>query len=174
MTTKSYTRYVGKVVQVSVRPFTFPDGSSAEMEVVQHPGGAAVVALNANNEVCLLRQYRHVFGAWVWELPAGKRDNGEHPLLTAQRELAEEAGLTARDWQPLGEMWSSPGVFDEVVHLYVARDLTTVPTGTEAHEFVEVHWLPLADALARARTPEVVDAKTVMGLFRAAAQLSVV
>lgn len=68
-----------------------------------------------------------MFGAWVWELPAGSRADGEHRLLTAPRELAEEAGLSARDWQPLGEMWSSPGVFDEVVPIYLARDLTTVP-----------------------------------------------
>lgn len=166
----SNIKYVGKAVQVSVQAFDFPDGSRAEMEVVHHPGAAAIVAMNSVGEVCLLRRYRHVFGAWVWELSAGKRDRNEAPLMTAQRELAEEAGLAAREWQPLGEMWSSPGVFDEVVHLYLARELTQVPTGTEAHEFVGVHWLPLAQALALARTPEMVDAKTVMGLFRAATQ----
>lgn len=171
--TESNIKYVGKVVQVCVQPFDFPDGSRAEMEVVRHPGGAAIVALNSADEVCLLRQYRHVFGAWVWELPAGKRDRNEAPLVTAQRELAEEAGLAAREWQVLGEMWSSPGVFDEVVHLYLARELTQVPSDTEAHELVEVHWLPLTQALALARTPEMVDAKTVMGLFRAAARTAV-
>lgn len=164
-------RYRGKVINVHIDKFQFPDGSEAEMEVVRHPGGAAVVALDENHNVCLLRQYRHVLGAWIWELPAGKRDAGEDPLITAQRELEEEAGLRAAQWLPLGAMWTSPGILDEVLHLYLARDLTRVPANTEAHELIEVHWLAWDRALAMARGGEIADAKTAVGLLWASGVL---
>lgn len=164
-------RYRGKVINVHIDKFQFPDGSEAEMEVVRHPGGAAVVALDENHNVCLLRQYRHVLGAWIWELPAGKRDAGEDPLITAQRELEEEAGLRAAQWLPLGAMWTSPGILDEVLHLYLARDLTRVPANTEAHELIEVHWLAWDRALAMARGGGIADAKTAVGLLWASGVL---
>ncbi len=96
-----------------------------------------MVALNAAGEVCLLRQYRHVAGGWLWEVPAGKLD-GKTPDATARAELAEEAGMVARDWQSLGHVVSSPGVFREVVHLYLARELTPVPAAPEREEVFEV------------------------------------
>jgi ADP-ribose pyrophosphatase len=139
----------------------------ADLEIVHHPGGAAVVALDAENRVCLLRQYRHAAGGWLWELPAGKLDNAEAPLLCAQRELEEEAGLRDADWQSLGKIVSSPGVFTEVIHLYLARTLTAVPTRMEEHEVIEVHWLPWAEALRMAQAGEIEDAKTLAGLLRA-------
>jgi 8-oxo-dGTP pyrophosphatase MutT (NUDIX family) len=144
-----------------------PNGSTAELEIMHHPGGAAVVALDGAGHVCLLRQYRHAVGGWLWELPAGKLDNNEAPLLCAQRELEEEAGMRAADWQSLGKIVSSPGVFTEVIHLYCARTLTAVPTRPEEHEVIEVHWLPWAEALRMAQTGEIEDAKTLAGLLRA-------
>jgi ADP-ribose pyrophosphatase len=115
----------------------------------------------------VLRQFRHAAAGWLWELPAGKLDPGEAPLATAQRELAEEAGVQASDWKSLGRIVSSPGVFTEVIHLYLARGLTAVTSATEDHELIEVHWLPFERALAMARSGEITDAKSVAGLFRA-------
>ncbi len=138
-----------------------------ELEVVRHPGGAAVVALDTAQRVCLLRQYRHVVGGWIWELPAGKLDPGDTPMTTARKELQEEAGLAAKQWDGLGRHISSPGIFDEVIHLYLARDLTEVADAPEEHELFEVHWLPLAEAVNRAAAGDIEDAKTVVGLFRA-------
>jgi ADP-ribose pyrophosphatase len=112
-----------------------------------------------------------VFSDWIWELPAGKLDPGEGSFATAQRELAEEAGVKAVKWTPLGGVLSSPGVFGETVHLYLARELTAVPTDTEEHELIEVHWVPLAEAIARASDGDINDAKTVIGLFRAIGRL---
>lgn len=161
--------YAGKIVRLTLETVLLPNGATAELEVVHHPGGAAVVALDGENRVCLLRQYRHAVGGWLWELPAGKLDNGEAPLLCAQRELEEEAGMQAADWQSLGKIISSPGVFTEMVHLFLARALTTVPTRTEEHEVIEVHWLPWAEAMRMAQAGEIEDAKTLAGLLRAQA-----
>lgn len=159
--------YRGKIIELYLEHVTLPNGAVAELEIVRHPGGAAVVALDSENRVCLLRQYRHAAGGWLWELPAGKLDPGESPLVTAQRELQEEAGLHAARWDSLGKIISSPGVFTEIVHLFLARDLSGVPANAEAHEVFEVHWVPFAEALAQAWTGEITDAKTLVGLFRA-------
>ncbi len=159
--------YRGKIIELTLDRLTLPNGRETELEIVHHPGGAAVVALDPNANVCLLRQFRHAAGGWLWELPAGKLDPGEAPLATAQRELKEEAGLLAADWQSLGRLISSPGVFTEVIHLFLARDLTPVATNTGEHELIKVHWLPFEQALAMARDGEITDAKSVAGLFRA-------
>lgn len=161
--------YAGKIIRLTLDTVRLPNGATAELEIVHHPGGAAVVALDGENRVCLLRQYRHAAGGWLWELPAGKLDNGEAPLLCAQRELEEEAGMQAADWQSLGRIVSSPGVFTEVIHLYLARALTAVPTRREEHEVIETHWLSWAEALRMAQAGEIEDAKTLAGLLRAQA-----
>jgi ADP-ribose pyrophosphatase len=171
-TPASRTVYAGRIVRLELEQVELPNGARAEFEIVRHPGGAAVVALDAAGRVCLLRQYRPALGAWLWELPAGKLDAGEPPLVAAQRELAEEAGRRAGDWQPLGRMVSSPGVFTEVVHLYLARALEPVATAAEAHEVFEIHWLEFAPAVERARRGEIDDAKSVIGLLRAHAFLA--
>lgn len=158
--------FTGRVIQVNIEHARMPDGSSLDLEIVRHPGGAAAVAIE-NGRVCLLRQFRHAADGWLWELPAGKLDPGEAPLRTAQRELAEEAGVEARNWRPLGRIISSPGVFTEVIHLFLADTLATTPQQTEPHEFLEVHWLPFEEAIARAQSGEITDAKTLVGLFRA-------
>ncbi len=164
--------YRGKVVRLCLEQVELPNGRRADLEIVHHPGGAAAVALDADGRVCLLRQFRHAAGGWIWELPAGKLEANEPPQATALRELEEEAGQRAARCQSLGRLLSSPGVFDEVIHLYLARELTEVALNHEPHESIEVHWLPLAQALSMARNGEILDAKTIVGLFRAQALLA--
>ncbi len=159
--------YEGAVVRLGVESLTLPNGEPLELEVVRHPGGAAVVALDDANRVCLLRQYRHAAGGWLWELPAGKIDPGETAETTAHRELAEEAGLQAADWQKLGQCLTTPGFCDEVIHLYLARRLESVPVEHHAHELIEVHWLDFDTALQQVRDGTL-DAKTMLGLLLAA------
>ncbi len=161
-------RCTGRIVSFSVERVTLPNGEQAEFDVVRHPGGSAVVALDDRGQVCLLRQYRHVAGDWLWELPGGKHDAGEPPESTARRELAEEAGVDAEDWAGLGTVVSSPGVFTEVVHLYLARGLSPAVAAREHGELFETHWVPLDEAVARALSGEISDGKTVIGLLRAA------
>ena len=175
------TVFRGRVITVNVETVRLPNGHVAELEIVHHPGGAAIVALDAQGQVCLVRQYRHAAAGhpaagggergWVWELPAGKLEPGEPPELTARRELEEEAGRRAGHWEPLGAYVSSPGVFTETVHLFMARDLETVTTSHEASEVIELHWVPLAEACRRALWGEIDDGKTIVGLLRAQARV---
>jgi 8-oxo-dGTP pyrophosphatase MutT (NUDIX family) len=145
---------------------SFPDGKEGELEIVRHPGGAAVAAFNDHEEVCLIRQYRHAAGGWIWEIPAGRREPGEDPLHTARRELAEEVGLQAQDWRSLGEMLPSPGIFDERIHLYLAHGLSETPISHDDLEYIEVHWVPFSQAVRWAVDSEIQDAKTLVALFR--------
>ena len=168
-TTKSV--YAGRVVRLGIESLKLPDGTPLELEVVRHPGGAAVVALDAQGKVCLLRQYRHAAGGWLWELPAGKLEPAETPRVTAARELLEEAGLQAESWEKLGEVITTPGFCDEIIHLYLARGLKLVPACPEAHELIEIHWLALETALQKVRQGGIRDAKTMLGLLLAAATL---
>ena len=158
-----------KIVNVTEERITLPNGKEVEFDFVHHPGGSAVVALAAENRVCLLRHYRPIANGWLWEIPAGKRDNEEDPLETARRELREEAGMLAASWQSLGSIYSSPGVFTEVIHLYLATELTDVGNQPDEDELFEVHWLPLEEATAMALNGAITDAKTIISLLRAAA-----
>ncbi|HEY1899585.1 MAG TPA: NUDIX hydrolase [Steroidobacteraceae bacterium] len=172
MSTPNSTRhYQGRVISVTVDDVTLPNGRQAALEVVHHPGGAAIVALNDLQQVCLLRQYRYVAGGWIWELPAGKLESAEPPELTARRELTEEAGVVATDWVSLGSLLSSPGVFSEVIHLYLAQGLSSARSQLEDHEVLEVHWVSFRQACDMALSGELRDAKTIIGVLRAAHQL---
>lgn len=160
-------QFAGRVIRVTTDEVVLPNGHRAELEVVHHPGGAAAVAVDAERRVCLLRQYRYVAGGWLWELPAGKLEPGEPPLATAQRELTEEAGVAASRWASLGTSLSSPGVFSEVIHLYLATGIAPATTAHERAEVIEIHWLPFATACEWALAGTITDSKTVIGLLRA-------
>jgi 8-oxo-dGTP pyrophosphatase MutT (NUDIX family) len=164
--------FTGRVIQVNVERVRLPNASVADLEIIHHPGGAAVVAVDAHDNVCLLRQFRHAANGYLWELPAGKIDNKEPPFDTARRELTEEAGAVAGRWETLGDYVSSPGVFTEVVHLFLATELTQVERGHEEHEVIEVHWKPLAEVVSMATSGVIRDGKSVVGILRAAAMLS--
>lgn len=165
--TNRRTLYTGEVVNLGLENVALPNGENLELEVVRHPGGAAVVACDAEGRICLLRQYRHAAGGWLWELPAGKIDQPEAPEQTAQRELQEEAGLTARNWESLGTTLTTPGFCDERIHLYLARDLQPTDTDRHVHEVIEVHWVAYKDALKRINRGDIIDAKTMLGLMLA-------
>jgi ADP-ribose pyrophosphatase len=139
-----------------------------ELEIVRHPGGAAVVALDDRDRVCLLRQYRHAVDGWLWELPAGKLEPGESARYTAERELAEEAGLRADSWQRLCETVTTPGFCDEMIHLFLATQLTPVAASPESHEVIEIHWMSLAAAVRQVYEGRIRDAKTMLGILLAA------
>jgi ADP-ribose pyrophosphatase len=163
--------FKGNVLTLNLEQVQLPNGRVAELEIAHHPGGATVVALDAEGRICLLRQYRHAAGGWITELPAGKLDNREPPLQCAQRELAEEAGMTAARWECLGQFFSSPGVLTEVIHVYLARELTACAANPEDHEVLEASWVPMAEAFALAASGRLQDAKTIIGLAWARASL---
>jgi 8-oxo-dGTP pyrophosphatase MutT (NUDIX family) len=167
----SRTQYVGKVMALRVDEVGMPGGGRAIREVVEHPGAVAVLALDDEQRVTLIHQYRHPLRRRLWELPAGLLDvHGEDPALTAQRELAEEAGLAARDWSVLVDVAASPGFTDEVVRVYLARGLSPANrldnTGDEEADLV-VRRFPLADAVRMVLTGEIVNASTIGGILAA-------
>ncbi len=165
----------GSVLDVRVDRVRYPDGSEGSLEIVRHRGAAAALPVFRPGEwprgeeaaVVLIRQYRHATGGFLWELPAGKLDDGESPEHCAARELEEEVGLVAATLEPLGAIWTTPGFSDEVIHLFAALELAPGRQAHEAHEFIECHELPLAEALARVRSGEIRDAKTVVALLLA-------
>ncbi|MGY2066260.1 NUDIX domain-containing protein [Blastococcus sp. SYSU DS0619] len=166
--------YEGRVIQLRKDTVAMPGGGDSVREVVHHPGAVAVVAVDDEGHVVLLRQYRHPVGDYLWELPAGLRDaDGEPPLETAKRELAEEARLAAQRWSLLTTHYSSPGFCDEMVLIYLAEGLGDVdrPEGfTVEHEELDmtVERVPLADAVQRVFDGGIRNAAAVVGLLAAA------
>ena len=142
-------------------------GGRAAREVVHHPGGAAVVALDGEGNVYLERQFRYPYRKAVVEIPAGKLEKGEDPFDAIRRELKEEIGAEAGRWDALGHIMPSVGYTDEMLYLYLARDLTFGETHWDKDEFLEPFKLPLAEALERAADGRINDGKTVSALFRA-------
>jgi 8-oxo-dGDP phosphatase len=168
------TVYDGRVISLVRDTVAMPGGGDSVREVVRHPGAVAVVALTDAGEVVLLRQYRHPVGGYLWELPAGLRDaDGEPPLETAKRELAEEVRMAAERWSLLTTTFSTPGFCDELVLVYLAEGLSDVdrPEGfTVEHEELDmtVELVPLADAVQRVFDGGIRNSAAVIGLLAAA------
>jgi ADP-ribose pyrophosphatase len=163
--------YSGRIIDVSSERLRYANGREHDLDFVRHPGAAAVVAVDGSMRVCLVRQYRHGVMDFLWEIPAGKLDPGEAPEVCAVRELAEETGVAARRWTSLGQFLPAPGIFTEVIHLYLARDLEVGPAAPDADEELEIQWLPLRDAVELVLRGEYNDGKTALGLWRAQYQL---
>jgi 8-oxo-dGTP pyrophosphatase MutT (NUDIX family) len=167
----SRLEHSGRVIQVSTERLRYANGREYDIDFVRHPGAAAVVAVDSSRRVCLVRQYRHGVADFLWEIPAGKLDAGEPPEICAIRELREETGVTARRFSSLGLYLPAPGIFTEVIHLYLARDLEIGPPDPDADEELELKWLPLEEAIALVLEGEWNDGKTALGLWRAQHQL---
>ena len=161
--------YAARVVTLRLRYLAQPDGSRRLREIVEHAPGAAVVAVDGDGHVLLVRQPRPAVGARLLELPAGLVDPGEAPRDCALRELAEETGFRARKLAPLVSFYTSPGFCDELIHVFVASELEPVPGGQhDEEEEIELVRLPLEAAIEQVLRGEISDAKTVTGLLACA------
>ncbi|MCK0093564.1 NUDIX hydrolase [Rhodococcus sp. F64268] len=164
--------YTGAIVSLRVDEVTMPDGHSAHREVVEHFGAVAIVAIDDRDRLVLVHQYRHPLGRRLWELPAGLLDEaGESPLDAAKRELAEETGLAAERWDTLVDVALSPGFTDEAVRVFVARGLSEVDRPEPEHEEadLEIHKVPLDEAVSMALRGEIVNATAVAGILASSA-----
>jgi ADP-ribose pyrophosphatase len=166
-TTASELKFKGRVIDVSSERLKYSNGREYDIDFVRHPGAAAVVALDAEERLCVVRQYRHGIADFLWEIPAGKLDRGEAPELCAVRELTEETGVTARRWSSLGLYLPAPGIFTEVIHLFLAQELELGTARPDADEELEIDWLPFAEALERVVLGDWNDGKTALALLRA-------
>ncbi len=166
-TIASNLRFNGRVIDVTSETLRYSNGREYEIDFVRHPGAAAVVAVDGAARVCVVRQYRHGVADFLWEVPAGKLDRGEAPEACAVRELAEETGVTARRWSSLGLYLPAPGIFTEVIHLFLAEDLEVGTARPDADEELQLDWLPFAEALDRVAKGDWNDGKTARALMRA-------
>jgi 8-oxo-dGTP pyrophosphatase MutT (NUDIX family) len=157
----------GRIIQVSTERLRYSNGREYDIDFVRHPGAAAVVAVDSSDRVCLVRQYRHGVEDFLWEIPAGKLDSGEPPQVCAVRELKEETGVEAKRWTSLGLFIPAPGLFSEIIHIYLARDLAIGAASPDADEELELKWLPIKDAVDLILRGEWNDGKTALGLWRA-------
>jgi len=164
--------YVGRILALRVDEVVMPGGGQARREVVEHQGAVAIAALDEDDNVVLIHQYRHPLGRRIWELPAGLLDHAdEDPLVAAKRELVEEVGLTAERWSVLVDVAASPGFTDEVVRVFLATGLSTVDRIMEGDEEADIvaRRVPLAEAARMALAGEIVNGAAVGGVLAAQA-----
>ena len=163
----SQTIFEGHIVKVTLDQAELPNGKLAAREVVYHPGGVAVLALDEYGNVPLVRQFRYPIQQLLLELPAGKLDrDSEDQLEAAKRELSEETGLEAENWTYLGSMLVSPGFCDERLHMYLARDLKHKEQHLDEDEFLNVEVMSFDDLLAQVMDGTIEDAKTVAATLK--------
>ena len=162
--------YAGRLLNVDVDTVRTPNGTTLSLELVRHPGAAAVVPLlspadSPDPHVLLLRQYRYAAGGTIWEIPAGVLEPGEAPSDCARRELREETGAEAERIDPLTTIFTTPGFTDERIHLFLATGIRPGSASPNPDELIEVQPKPLSQALAMIRDGEIADAKTVIALL---------
>ena len=170
-TLRHVNTYKGIIVDVQTDMIELPNGQITMREVVRHPGGVCVAAVDEDGSVALVRQFRYPFGTHLRELPAGKLEPGEDPLPAAMRELSEETGLEADRWEELGALYTSPGFSTERLYLYLATGLRRGRAHPDPNEFLDVEYIPLSALIGRIEAGEIQDAKTVVGALRAERRL---
>ena len=160
----------GRIVNLDLDTVRFPDDSIGQLEMLRHPGAAAVVPFldppgGADPRVVLIRQFRHAADGYIWEVPAGRLDSGEPPESCAGRELEEETGMRARRLERLTTIYTTPGFTDERIHLFLADGLEPGAEHREADEFMELHTLRWSQVLEMVERGEIVDGKTLVSLL---------
>ena len=158
--------YKGKIVNLRVDDALLPNGKVAKREVVEHNGGVCVAALTDKKEILLVKQFRYPYGEIIYEIPAGKRDGDEEPLVCGKRELKEETGATAERFIPLGELYPTPGYCGEVIWMFAAFGLSFGEKNPDEDEFLEVERVPFEKAVEMVLKGEIKDAKTQTAILK--------
>ncbi|MFJ3387952.1 MULTISPECIES: NUDIX domain-containing protein [unclassified Lysinibacillus] len=171
-TTKTTPIYDGKIVKLQVDDVTLPNGNVAKREIIKHPGAVAVIAVTDEGKLVLVEQYRKALERSIIEIPAGKLEPGEEPIVTARRELEEETGYGAQNFTYLQAFATSPGFADEIIHLFVAKDLYKIENKAELDEdeFVELLEVSLEEAGQMVADERIFDAKTAFAVLWLATQ----
>ncbi len=164
-TVTSQLVYTGKILELRVDQVELPNGKMGQREVVKHPGAVAIAAITPEQELILVSQYRKPVEKELWEIPAGKLNPGEDPLVCAQRELKEETGYQAGHWQLISRYFTTPGFSDEVMYFFQATELKAAEPELEEDEFIEVVRVPLTRAREMVQGGQIEDAKTIIGIL---------
>lgn len=154
----------GRIIKVKVDTVTIPDGKQSKREIVEHRGAVAIVAVYEDGNVCMVRQYRKPVEKVLLEIPAGTMEDHEDPLECAKRELAEETGLRAKDWEKILYYYTSPGFSNELLYIYLATGLTPGDTNLDSDEFIEVEKIPLKKAYDMIFAGTITDGKSIIGI----------
>ena len=155
----------GRVFRLSKERVRLPNGETVDLEIIHHPGAAAIVPLLPDHRVVMIRQYRHAIGQFLWEVPAGTIKPGESPIKCAKRELPEEVGYRAHVFQKIGKIYPVPGYSDEHIHIFLATGLTPGRQNLDTDEILDVKPIALEEALGMITRGEIRDAKTIIALF---------
>jgi ADP-ribose pyrophosphatase len=168
----SENAFEGRIIKVRTDHVTMPGGDTSQRDVIEHPGAVGIVALNDEGKVMMIKQYRHPVGQAIWEIPAGLLDvDGEQALATAQRELAEEAGLQADRWNVLVDLLTSPGMTDEATRIYLARDVTETHedrSDEDEEADLELEWVDVDEGLRSVLSGGIRNSLAVVGLLAVA------
>ncbi len=156
--------YKGTVVTLNIDTVRLPNGHTIDLEIIRHPGAAAVVPIKEDGTVVLIQQFRHAANGFIYEIPAGKLHPQEDPLDCAARELEEEIGYRAKRFELLSSIFTAPGFADEVIHVYLATGLTIGTQNLDQDEVLEVVEMPLQEAILKIEDGTIRDAKTIVGL----------
>jgi ADP-ribose pyrophosphatase len=170
-TEKSAVVFHGRVFDLVQEQVRYPDGRLAEVDLIRHAGAVAVLPIDPDGQLVLIRQYRHAVGGMLLEIPAGRLEDGEDPEACAQRELQEEIGMAAGWLRPLGGFYPVAGYSDEYLHIFLAGDLAASELPGDPDELIELEHLSPSKALSMAARGEIEDAKTLIALFWAQVEL---
>jgi 8-oxo-dGTP pyrophosphatase MutT (NUDIX family) len=163
----------GRVFKLYSENITLENGVTTTIDILRHPGAAAIVPMLNADTLILLRQYRHAVGDFIWEIPAGTLDEGESPMDCAKRELIEETGFSASGWDELGAIVPVPGYSDERIRIYLATDLAPAVQNLDRDELLAVHHVGVKEALQMVYSREIFDGKTITGLLLAANRIGI-
>ncbi|MCP4353383.1 MAG: NUDIX hydrolase [Desulfobacterales bacterium] len=161
------TIHTGRVFKITTENITLSNGVTVDIDILRHPGASAIVPLSEKNTVILIRQYRHAVGDYIWEIPAGTLNPGELPIACAKRELVEETGFSAGEFQKLGEITPVPGYSDERIHIFLATGLEPAEQNLDMDELLNVHEIEFDKTIDMIRNGVIQDCKTISGLYMA-------
>lgn len=167
-TLNSKVIFEGKIITVCHDDALLPNGKTAKREIVRHNGGVCIAPLTENNELVFVEQFRYPYGEVVLELPAGKLEKGEEPFEAGKRELEEETGCTAEKYTFLGKLYPSPGYCGEIIHIYLAENLSYGGQNPDEDEFLDVIKIPLEKAEQMVMNNEIFDSKTQVAILKIA------
>jgi ADP-ribose pyrophosphatase len=157
--------YKGNVIDISTQTVILPNGKKATRDIVKHPGAAVIIPISTNREIYLVEQYRKPIDRITLEIPAGKLDEGEEPIICAKRELKEETGLESKNIKHVASIHSTPGFSNEILHLFVATELTEGKSNADEDEFISSVKIPIEKALKMVLDGEITDSKTIIGVL---------